>query len=555
MGRAAAFGAVSIAGLIVALTPSAGCSGELPWRSAADSGGGPNSDSVAPLSDKGTPTPDAPTCGNGSCDPGEHCQSCPGDCGGCAPKTTTLQPVADSYVDQGKPSSNYGTATELLLDQSPDQQILLRFSPGALPGPLQQAKLRLHITNDSHDGPKVHLTKDAWTELGVTWNNRPKPAGATLTDLGNVPTGWLEIDVTQALSGAAAGASVSFLLVPTGSNGMDLHSRESSNAPQLVITTAGGPPPPDAGVAPKDGAPLDSGAPPPTAYAFFAMGDTRSNPSIAQQNFQSMAQLDPKAIAIFNSGDLTADGKPTQWQDHVNAVNLGSAGAIKLDKTTWGPYIRYFGVVGNHDTHESGWLSEWNKHLPGQQGLGNNTTAGIYFSVTYANAIFIVLDSENTQKGAQTTWLDTTLKAAAADPKIQWKFVFYHHPVYPCNYKSPWSSGIPWVRLFETYKVDIVFNGHAHVYERTCAMVGGVCKVGGVRYVITGGGGAGTGDVSPYKKDTAGTDSYDCGKVLKMAKGNWHHYCRLGVKGKTLSYACYKYNTKAAPEDTLTITK
>lgn len=534
----------------LALVP--GCSGELPYRPGPDVG--PTGDTGGALVDRGNPTPDAPTCGNGTCDPGEHCQSCPSDCGGCAPKTTTLQPVADSYVDEDKPSANYGTATELLIDQSPDQQVVLRFTVGTLPGPLQQAKLRLHITNASSDGPKVHLTKDAWTELGVNWSNRPKPSGAALTDLGNVPMGWLEIDVTQALTGAS---SVSFLLVPTGSNGMDLHSRESSDAPQLVITTAGGPPPPpDAGVKQDGGSPkTDAGPPPSTAYSFFAMGDTRSNPNIAQQNFQSMAQLDPKAIGVFNSGDLTADGKDAQWQDHINAVNLGSAGVIKMDKTAWGPYIRYFGAVGNHDTHETGWLSVWNKYLPGQKGLGNNTTAGIYFSVTYGNAIFIVLDSENTQKGAQTTWLDSTLKAASANPAIQWKFVFYHHPVYPCNYKSPWSSGIPWVRLFETYKVDMVFNGHAHVYERTCAMVGGVCKAGGVRYVITGGGGAGTSNVSPYKKDTAGTDSYDCGQMLKMAKGNWHHYCRVGINGKTLSYACYKYDTKASPEDTLTVTK
>jgi len=550
MSRARALGAILTAGLIAAMVLISGCTDEGPSDRPGSDLGGPNGDGA--LADKGSTPPDAQTCGNGTCDPGEHCQSCPGDCGGCAPKTTTLQPVADSYVDQGQPTSNYGTATELLLDQSPDQEVLLRFPVGPLPGPLQKAVLRLHITNASTDGPKVHVTSDAWTELGVNWNNRPKPGGAALTDLGNVPTGWLEIDVTQALTGAAGAASVSFLLVPTGTNGMDLHSRESSDAPQLLITTAGGPPPPpDAGTPTPDG-----GGPPPTAFSFFAVGDTRSNPNIAQQNFQSMALMDPKAIAVFNSGDLTADGKDAQWLDHKNAVALGSGGKISMTLTGWSTSkIRYFGIVGNHDTHETGWLNVWNKYLPGQQGLGSNSTSGVYFSVTYGNAIFIVLDSENTQKGAQTTWLDTTLTAAAANPAIQWKFVFYHHPVYPCNYKSPWDSGIPWVRLFEKHKVDMVFNGHAHVYERTCAMVGGVCKAGGVRYVISGGGGAGTGDVSPYKKDTAGTDSYDCGQILKMAKGNWHHYCRIGLNGKQLTYSCYKYDTKASPEDTLTITK
>lgn len=556
-----------IAALCVLLS---GCAGELPQRS-ADSGWSPPLDSAGTSADSGGPaTPDsggpAAVCGDGSCDPGEHCASCPADCGGCAPQTTTLQVVADSYVDEGTPTANHGQAAVLVTDQSPDQQALLRFSVASLPGALQKALLRIYVTNGSSNGPAVHVTTDPWTELGVTWNNRPKPSGAALTDLGSVPKGaWLEIDVTKAVTGAG---SLAFILAPTGTDGLDLHSRENTSAPQLVITTAGGPPPPDAGLkldgaqpTPDagpgvDAAPSPDSAPPgPTAFSFFAVGDTRSNPTVAQQSFKSMTLLDPKAIAVFNSGDLTPDGTDSQWQGHVNEVTLGSGGKIRMDLTGWSPsFIRYFGIVGNHDTHDSSWLTSWNKYLPGQTNLGTAGASGVYFAVTHGNAIFIVLDSQNTSS-SQTSWLKTTLAAAAANPAIVWKLVFYHHPVYPCNYKSPWSSGIPWVREFEAYKVDMVFNGHAHTYERTCPMVGGKCQAGGVQYVISGGGGAGTGAVSPSKTDKAGTDSYDCGQILKMAKGSWHHYCRIGIDGKKLSYDCYKYNTTASPEDTLTVVK
>jgi hypothetical protein len=465
----------------------------------------------------------------------------------CVPQTLQLTAEADTYVDENNPSSNFGDATELLIDQGPDQQALLRFTVANTTAPVTSAKLRLNVTNSSSDGPAIHLTSDPWDEATVTWDTRPMPDGAAITDLGNVDTGWLLVDVTSAVTGDG---SYAFLLIPGSSNGMDFGSKEGGSAPELVVTTGNCPqPPPDSGPPPGDG---QSGQ---VVFSFFAVGDTRSNPNIAQQNFQSMSLLDPTAIALFNSGDLTADGEDSQWQDHVQAVNLGSAGKIRMDMTGWSAAnIRYFGIIGNHDIHDSNWLANWNKYLPGQQGMGHNGSDGVWFSATYGNALFIVLDSHHSYS-TQTTWLQQELAAAAANPAIKWKFVFFHRPVYPCNYKSPFDDGVPWVREFEQYGVDMVFTGHAHVYERTCAMVGGQCQQGGVVYVISGGGGAGTGDINPTKTDTAGTDSYDCSQILQVGKSNWHHYCHLQINDNTLSYDCYPHTATTNPEDSYTIVK
>jgi len=59
----------------------------------------------------------------------------------------------------------------------------------------------------------------------------------------------------------------------------------------------------------------------------------------------------------------------------------------------------------------------------------------------------------------------------------------FHHP--PFSVSGPGSDLTvreSWVPLFERHDVDLVLSGHSHLYERA--------RVGGVDYLVTGGGGA-----------------------------------------------------------------
>ena len=73
---------------------------------------------------------------------------------------------------------------------------------------------------------------------------------------------------------------------------------------------------------------------------------------------------------------------------------------------------------------------------------------------------------------------------AASDAR--WKFVVFHYPPYT---SAIWE--VPELRifvpLFERYGVDIVFNSHAIVYERSHPLKGGKPDKDGVRYILTGG--------------------------------------------------------------------
>jgi hypothetical protein len=124
-----------------------------------------------------------------------------------------------------------------------------------------------------------------------------------------------------------------------------------------------------------------------------------------------------------------------------------------------------------------------------------------YYSFKYGNAEFFVLDTNTgrtlTAAGEQYQWLDKALAASAA----RWKFCYHHHPAYSSDdndFGDSWRGSTmagdlrvrEFVKLYEKYNVDVVFNGHIHVYERTWPIrAGRVDQKTGVTYVTSGGGG------------------------------------------------------------------
>ncbi len=130
-----------------------------------------------------------------------------------------------------------------------------------------------------------------------------------------------------------------------------------------------------------------------------------------------------------------------------------------------------------------------------------NPDPGNYYTFDYGNARFVALDSpamvsykngspqqtEEFRTGSpQLAFLEE--KLASTDAK--WKFVFFHYPPYvSADYQ------VNEMRLFcpiiEKYGVDIVFNSHTIIYERSHPLrAGKVDKNAGTIYVVAGGAGA-----------------------------------------------------------------
>ncbi|MEV0174053.1 metallophosphoesterase family protein [Streptomyces sp. NPDC050803] len=172
-------------------------------------------------------------------------------------------------------------------------------------------------------------------------------------------------------------------------------------------------------------------------------------------------------------------------------------------------------TTGNHDMEAwyspegyGGQLARWS--LP-DSGFDPRTAPGVY-AFTYGNVGFVALDANDVSYeipanlghtgGKQTAWLDERLTALRADAGVDFVVVFFHHCAYSTSsHASDGGVRDEWLPLFEKHQVDLVINGHNHVYERTDAIKGG--EVGrrvpigastdptrdGTVYVTAGGGG------------------------------------------------------------------
>jgi chitodextrinase len=150
--------------------------------------------------------------------------------------TLTFTPSDDGYAEQGTTTS-FGSATDIVTDNSPVRHMFLRFAVSGVNGRrVLSAKLRLHNFDPSDKGGDFHQASANWTEAGLTWAQQPTLGTATVGSLGAVAAGnWYEVDVSSLVTGdgpVALGAT------STSTNGAYYDSKEGAAgmAPQLVLT-------------------------------------------------------------------------------------------------------------------------------------------------------------------------------------------------------------------------------------------------------------------------------------------------------------------------------
>lgn len=149
-----------------------------------------------------------------------------------------LDSEADAYVLASQPSTNYGSGP---IGVIPDGQGLVRFDLSALPADaiIQEAVLRMmpvDIVGTDASTITVDRMDGAWREMAVNWGNLP--SSTTTEASATVSTyDWITWDVTATVTEWHTDAAHNYGFgLNTADLGVYFHSKETGDAPQLVIT-------------------------------------------------------------------------------------------------------------------------------------------------------------------------------------------------------------------------------------------------------------------------------------------------------------------------------
>lgn len=178
----------------------------------------------------------------------------------------------------------------------------------------------------------------------------------------------------------------------------------------------------------------------------------------------------PDTEFVVHGGDLVENGYyENEWNMWFNAAQ-GT-----LMNTTIVP------VVGNHEVTGTRKMEDYLAHFNHPQN-GIDSLKGSNFSFDYKNAHFVVLNSEADFE-EQREWLRKDL----ASTTKKWKIVAFHRGPYGSIYDSEHIRKV-WTPIFDEFQVDVVMNGHDHVYLRTYPMKNNM-PVGegeGTTYIVGG---------------------------------------------------------------------
>jgi hypothetical protein len=174
--------------------------------------------------------------------------------------------------------------------------------------------------------------------------------------------------------------------------------------------------------------------------------------------------------------------------------------------------VKFYASIGNHDDPNERLYKPFN--MDGKR----------YYTFKKGNVAFYALDS-NYMDPEQLAWLEQQLKGTDAT----WKICFFHHPLY--SHGKAHGPDLDLRRRLEPlllrYRVQVVFTGHEHVYERLRPQKG-------IYYFVLGNSGA----LRPHNlrrsPDTEKGFDSDCGFGLVEIAGTHLHFQVVSRTGATI---------------------
>lgn len=348
-------------------------------------------------------------------------------------------------------------------------------------------------------------------------------------------------------------------------------------------------------------------------FRFDVFGDIGAGTPEAKQIANGVFNSKPNIV--FVPGDIVYDyGLISEYQTKFWPIyNADKADTVGVPLMRSVPFVA---AVGNHDADSRdldkypdalAYYLFWDQPLNGPVGKEGGPFVPILkgsdinkkafmdgasdryprmtnFSFNYGNSHWTVIDADT-----YVDWTDSTLRAwvakdLAGAKDATWRFVMYHHPGFNSSREHFEQQQMRLLSpIFEAGKVDIVFNGHVHNYQRSFPMrfvpnnkgvllVGGKdaktirgrvvtgkwtldkkfngktnTKAQGVIYVVTGAGGQEL--YNPEQQSDPDSWQKFTDKFISII----HSFTVVDVKGKTLKLQ--QLAAKGKVLDSITITK
>jgi hypothetical protein len=310
-------------------------------------------------------------------------------------------------------------------------------------------------------------------------------------------------------------------------------------------------------------------APPATgssaSFSFAVLGDWGAGTS-DESNVLARIASSPAKFVMTVGDNVYNSGTQTDYGD-LSEGNVFAPSYWKPVGTTKPAYL----AQGNHGfTQNLPYLQNWPEPTVSQASHGrlqqdsycciptmaaSHTYASAWYAFDWGSARFYVLEAawSDSHGGYQgdfdAHWNGPVSGCAVCGTELQWlqsdlaahtgtsmKFAFFHYPLHSDSSSQPSDTYLDGASALEGVLahngVRIVFNGHAHIYERNLPQIAGTPMVS----YVTGGGGDELGSVhcSSFDAYAVGSSSA-CHAPVPTSKSQVFHYLLVTVNGKQVT--------------------